>query len=76
MFEVPVFVASLTEPLFIFVFDYDQKKKKTATHCNHKQKTLILCQNKTNLITLNVKKRISFLPIAIKFYASWWPLNI
>ena len=28
MFEVPVFVASLTGPLFIFVFDYDQKKRK------------------------------------------------
>ena len=27
MFEVPVFVASLTEPLFIFVFDYDQKNE-------------------------------------------------
>ena len=44
-----------------------EKKPRTVTI---NKKSEILCQNKTNLITLNVKKGIYFLPIAIKFYIS------
>ena len=71
MFEVPVFVASLTEILLFFVSHYDQEIKEKSRSLLPEKKPEILCQNKTNLITLIVKKRISFLPVAIKFYISW-----
>ena len=68
MFEVPVFVASLLSLCRSLYLIMIEKQKKTATHCSVtvNKKPEILCLNKTNLITLNIKKRISFLPIAIK----------
>ena len=55
---------------------WSKNKRKQPLTVNINKKPEILCQNKSNLITLNVKKSFSFLPIAIKFCISWWPLNI